>query len=577
MADATTNLDGRQAPKVELFDTTLRDGTQGEYVTLTAQDKLQIARRLDRFGIDIVEGGWPGSNPKDQEFFELARDVEWTASQICAFGSTRRVQYAPEDDPNLQAILRAETPVVSIFGKSWTLHVEVALGVTRGENLDLIRSSIEYLRAHGRRVIYDAEHFFDGYRQDRGYALETLEVASEAGADVLVLCDTNGGTLPSQVRAIVADVAARFDTKLGIHAHNDGGCAVANTLVAVEAGARHVQGTVNGIGERCGNADLTAIVPGLQIKLGYRCVDEEALRTLTDLAHYVNEVANLDPVDRAAYVGRSAFAHKGGIHVSAVMKDPRAYEHLVPDAVGNKRRVLVSDLSGRSNVKYKAAELGFDLGDGDEAARAVQRIKELEHLGYEFEGAEASFELLLHTIQGHEAEFFALERLGVRSELTAQGVDCTEATIALCVDGRRELMAAEGVGPVDALSNALRKVLVAFYPGLRNVRLSDYKVRVVSPEDGTAAFVRVLVEHTDGKSTWNTVGVSANILEASWQAIADGIRYELMRSGAVPVSAGESSRGSDGAHRKDGAERSDAVTTRPPSSRIPSATAVDSA
>lgn len=532
-APPLTDPNGRSARQVELFDTTLRDGTQGESVTLTAHDKLQIARRLDRFGIHIIEGGWPGSNPKDQEFFEMAKDVEWATSQICAFGSTRRVQYAPEDDPNLQAILRADTPVVSIFGKSWTLHVEVALGVTKAENLELIRSSVEYLRDHGRRVIYDAEHFFDGYRQDSEYALETLRAAHEAGAEVLVLCDTNGGTLPTQVAEIVRDVRSRLDATFGIHAHNDGGCAVANTLTAVEAGARHVQGTINGIGERCGNADLTAVVPGLQLKLGYRCVADDALRTLTDLAHYVNEVANLDPVDRSAYVGRSAFAHKGGVHVSAVMKDPRAYEHLVPDEVGNKRRVLVSDLSGRSNVRYKAEELGLDLGEGDVAARAVQRIKELEHLGYEFEGAEASFELLLHKIQGHEAEFFTLERLRVRSELNDNGVDCTEATIALQVDGRRELMAAEGVGPVDALSNALRKVLITFYPGLEAVRLSDYKVRVVSPEDGTAAYVRVLVEHTDGKKTWNTVGVSANILEASWQAIADGIRYELMQSGAV--------------------------------------------
>ncbi len=529
----TPHADGNGA--VELFDTTLRDGTQGEHVTLTAHDKLQIAKRLDRFGIHIIEGGWPGSNPKDQEFFEMARDVEWETARICAFGSTRRVQFAPEDDPNLQAMLAAGTSVVSIFGKSWTLHVEVALGVTKDENLDLIRSSIEYLKSHGRRVVYDAEHFFDGYREDRHYALETLHAAVEAGADVIALCDTNGGTMPNQIGPIVADVGDRFDVLLGIHAHNDGGCAAANTLMAVEAGARHVQGTINGIGERCGNADLTAVVPGLQLKLGYDCVEPGRLREVTDLAHYVNEVANLDPIDRSAYVGRSAFAHKGGIHVSAVMKDPRAYEHLVPDEVGNKRRVLVSDLSGRSNVRYKAEELGLKLGEKDEAARAVQRIKELEHLGYEFEGAEASFELLLRQIQGEATSFFTLERLRERSELNDQGTDCTEATIAIRVDGHRELLAAEGVGPVDALSNALRKVLVAFYPGLEPVRLADYKVRVVSPKDGTAAFVRVLVEHTDGEKTWNTVGVSANILEASWQAIADGIRYELMLKGAVPA------------------------------------------
>ncbi|MEX1054920.1 MAG: alpha-isopropylmalate synthase regulatory domain-containing protein, partial [Rhodothermales bacterium] len=321
---------------------------------------------------------------------------------------------------------------------------------------------------------------------------------------------------------------------LGIHAHNDGGCAVANSLIAIEAGARHVQGTINGIGERCGNADLTAVVPGLQLKLGFDCVPQARLRDLTDLAHFVNEVANLDPIDRSAYVGRSAFAHKGGVHVSAVMKDPRAYEHLMPDEVGNKRRVLVSDLSGRSNVRYKAEELGLHIGQAGDAEEAVKRIKELEHLGYEFEGAEASFELLLRKIQGEETDFFLLDRLRVRSELSPRGTDCTEATIAVSVDGRRELTVAEGVGPVDALSNALRKVLVSIYPGLESVRLADYKVRVVSPEDGTAAFVRVLVEHTNGEATWNTVGVSMNILEASWQAIADGVRYHLMRTGALP-------------------------------------------
>jgi 2-isopropylmalate synthase len=412
--------------------------------------------------------------------------------------------------------------------------VEVALGVSKDENLELIRSSVEYLRSHGRRVIYDAEHFFDGYREDRDYALESLRAAADAGADVLVLCDTNGGTLPSQVSSIVHDVHTTLRHPLGIHAHNDGGCAVANSLVAIEAGARHVQGTVNGIGERCGNADLTAVVPGLQLKLGFECVPPAKLREITDLAHFVNEVANLDPIDRAAYVGRSAFAHKGGVHVSAVMKDPRAYEHLVPDEVGNKRRVLVSDLSGRSNVRYKAEELGLHIGQAGDAEEAVKRIKELEHLGYEFEGAEASFELLLRKIQGEETDFFLLERLRVRSELSPRGTDCTEATIAISVDGRRELTVAEGVGPVDALSNALRKVLVSIYPGLESVRLADYKVRVVSPQDGTAAFVRVLVEHTNGEATWNTVGVSMNILEASWQAIADGVRYHLMRTGALP-------------------------------------------
>ncbi|QXD14182.1 citramalate synthase [Rhodocaloribacter litoris] len=527
---------------IELFDTTLRDGTQGEHVSLSARDKLRIARRLDAFGIDLIEGGWPGSNPKDQAFFEQARDVAWRHARLCAFGSTRRVQFAPEDDPNLAAMLAAGTPVVSIFGKSWTLHAEVALGVSRDENLDLIASSVAYLKAQGKHVVYDAEHFFDGYADDPAYALATLEAAAEAGADVLVLCDTNGGTLPQAVYEVVREVCTRFDRPVGIHAHNDGGCAVANTLMAVQAGARHVQGTIGGIGERCGNADLCAVIPGLQLKLGYDCVAPAQLRGLTELAHFVQEVANLDPVDRAPYVGRSAFAHKGGVHVSAVMKEPRAYEHLEPETIGNRRRVLVSDLSGRSNVRYKAAELGLKLTEA-EAALAVRRIKELEHHGYEFEGAEASFELLLRAVQGEAVSFFELERLRVRSDI--QDVDrverssrvsssealpagsCTEATIVVRVGGRRELAVAEGTGPVDALSNALRQVLAGCFPSLERVRLSDYKVRVVNPEEGTGAAVRVLVEHRDDTRSWVTVGVSSNILDASWRALADGIRYYL--------------------------------------------------
>ncbi|RMH67380.1 MAG: citramalate synthase [Bacteroidetes bacterium] len=534
---------------IELFDTTLRDGTQGEHVTLTAQDKLRIARRLDAFGIDVIEGGWPGSNPKDRAFFELARDVEWRHAQICAFGSTRRVQFAPEDDPNLQELLRAETPAVSIFGKSWTLHATVALGVTLEENLDLIRSSVAYLKAHGKRVIYDAEHFFDGYRDDAAYALETLHAAAEAGADVLVLCDTNGGTMPGELARIVAHVCERFDQPIGIHAHNDSGCAVANTLMAVEAGARHVQGTINGIGEPTGNADLCAVIPGLQLKLGYDCVAPARLATLTDLSHFVDEVANLDPVDRAPYVGRSAFAHKGGIHVSAVMKEPRAYEHLEPEAVGNKRRVLVSDLSGRSNVRYKADELGIDLQETSQARKAVERIKELEHLGYEFEGAEASFELLLRASQGEQAEFFRVERARVHSEKGDAHFDCSQATILIDVQGTRTLVAAEGVGPVDALSKALHQGLSDFYPCLDDVRLADYKVRVIDPQDGTAAQVRVLVEHRDDVRSWHTVGVSANILEASWQALADGLRYYLLHhatTGSAEAAPGDGAPG-DGA------------------------------
>ena len=514
------------ADHIEVFDTTLRDGTQGEHVTLSAKDKIRIAKRLDQIGIDIIEGGWPGSNPKDQEFFERALDEEWYHSRICAFGSTRRAQNAPEDDHNLQCLLNAETPVVSIFGKSWRLHAEVALGVTVEENLKLIHSSVEYLKAHGKHVVYDAEHFFDGYKDDADYALLTLQAALEAGADTLVLCDTNGGTLPLEIYHIVGKVADRIGAPLGIHTHNDAGCAVANSLTAIEAGARHVQGTISGIGERCGNADLCVVVADLQLKMGYRCLNDEQLAQMADLYRFVNEVANLQPVDRAPYVGRSAFAHKGGVHVSAVMKEPRAYEHITPELIGNKRRVLVSDLSGQSNIRYKAEELGITLTEKDQAKKAVKRIKELEHLGYEFEGAEASFELLIRTLQGEDHTYFELERLRVRSE-DGSGGTCSEATLALDVGGKRTLIAAEGSGPVDAMSNALRQALGSFYPQLEHVRLSDYKVRVLTPEDGTAAQVRVLMEHRDKAKRWHTVGVSNNIMDASWQALSDGLRYHL--------------------------------------------------
>jgi 2-isopropylmalate synthase len=525
--------------RIELFDTTLRDGTQGEHVNLTARDKLRIAQKLDAFGIGIIEGGWPGSNPTDREFFERAQDVEWANAMICAFGSTRRPGVAPEDDPSLHAMLAAETPVVSVFGKSWTLHAEVALGVSRSENVELIGSTVAYLKTTGRRVIYDAEHFFDGYADDAEYALETLLAAQEAGADVLVLCDTNGGTLPHTVFDVVSHVRRRSSAMIGIHAHNDGGCATANSLAAIHAGARHVQGTINGLGERCGNADLCTVIPGLQLKLGYDCVSPSSLRHLAELSNFVNEVANLDPVDARPYVGRSAFAHKGGVHVSAVMKDPRAYEHLEPETIGNRRRVLVSDLSGRSNVRFKAQELGLEIREESAAGRAVEKLKALEHLGYSFEGAEASFELLLRDVQDGHRPYFELERFHVRSEMNGTVGAFTEATIAVRVGSERTLVAAEGTGPVDALSNALHMALCRFYDGISGVRLTDYKVRVVSPEDGTAAAVRVLVEHRDDAGAWNTVGVSNNILEASALALSDAFRYYLLRTGTAPLLVSE--------------------------------------
>lgn len=521
---------------IELFDTTLRDGTQGEHVTLSVRDKVRIAQRLDRFGIDVIEGGWPGSNPKDHEFFETAADLELVHAKICAFGSTRRAHNSPDADPNLQAMLAARTPVVSLFGKSWLLHVIKALCVDREQNLDMIASSVGWLRENDRRVIYDAEHFFDGYKDDRTYALQTLRAAADAGADVLVLCDTNGGTMPIEVGQIVADVCSAFDGHdIGIHAHNDSGCAVANTLMAVEAGARHVQGTINGIGERTGNVDLCSAIACLQLKMGYDCVEPQALAMLTDMSHFVDEVANLMPIDRAPFVGHSAFAHKGGIHVSAVMKEPRAYEHLDPKLVGNRRRVLVSDLSGQSNVRYKAQELGIELNGKNEARRAVRRIKELEHLGYEFQAAEASFELLLRSVRGQDTEYFKLDRLRVYNEEGEGGTGLSEATVSVYVQGHRELAVGEGAGPVDALSKALNAALCRFFPRLEAVRLVDYKVRVLTPEDATAAMVRVLIEHREaaGERIWHTVGVSRNIIEASWQALTDGIRYYLLHTQPV--------------------------------------------
>lgn len=531
---------------VEIFDTTLRDGTQGEHVSLSAADKIRIAQRLDSAGIDVIEGGWPGSNPKDLEFFRRARDVDWTHASICAFGSTRRIQFAPEDDPNLQAMVSAQTDTVSLFGKSWTLHATVALGVSLEENLDLIASSVAFLKAQGKRVIYDAEHFFDGFAADPEYAMTTLQAAAEAGADVLVLCDTNGGTLPSEVGRLVRNVGHRFTMPLGIHTHNDSGCAAANALLAVENGVRHVQGTINGIGERCGNADLCTVIPSLQLKLGYACLSGDALGALTELSHFVDDQANLGSIDRAPYVGRSAFAHKGGIHVSAVMKDSRLYEHTEPESVGNKRRVLVSDLSGASNVRYKAEEFGINLDGREVASGTVQRIKELENTGYAFEAAEASFELLLRSGTGEDTEFFRLERLRVRTEMAGPGTDHSEASAVVLVGGRREHVVAEGDGPVDAISLALRKALLGTYPALAYIRLSDYKVRVLTPEDGTAAKVRVLIEHSDRGEKWNTVGVSTNLIEASWLALSDGLTYWLMKQGVEaaqePVAAFMSGR-----------------------------------
>lgn len=535
--------------KIQLFDTTLRDGTQGEGVSFSAEDKLKIARRLDEFGIDFIEGGWPGSNPKDVEFFERARDLSLKRALLVAFGSTRRARVHVEDDANLRAIVATGVKGAAIFGKTWDLHVTEALRTTLDENLRMIGDSVAYLRSQGLRVIYDAEHFFDGYKSDPEYALETLRAAAEAGAEVIVLCDTNGGTLPHEVEAIVAHVRERIPAPLGIHAHNDSGVAVANSLAAVRAGVVHVHGTINGYGERCGNADLIQVICNLQLKLGYDCVPAEMLGTITELSRYVSELANRAPYDAQPFVGRSAFAHKGGIHVSAVLRNPESYEHIRPEWVGNQRRVLVSELSGASNVAYKIDEYALGLEkDSPLLRQVVDEVKRMEHEGYSFEGAEGSFELLLKKKAGGYTPYFHLMGLRLITDKRDNGkFGVSEATIKVRVGEQVLHTVAEGNGPVNALDHALRKALRKAYPTLREIQLTDYKVRVIDGDRATAAKVRVLIESAAQGRTWGTVGVSTNILEASWQALVDSIEYGLMTLGVEPVPAVAGEAGGDGA------------------------------
>lgn len=526
-----------EAGRIFLYDTTLRDGTQGAGITLSAEDKLRIAERLDAIGIDYIEGGWPGSNPKDMAFFERARGARWRHARLAAFGSTRRAGIRAEEDENLALIVAAGTPVATLFGKSWDLHVREALRTTLEENLRMIEESVRFLKQQGLEVVYDAEHFFDGLRASAEYALATLTAAARGGADVIVLCDTNGGSLPSAIRAGVEAGRRAVDVPVGIHAHNDGELGVANTLAAVEAGAVHVQGTVNGIGERCGNANLISIIPNLQLKMGRSCVPAGSLSRLGDVSRYVAELANMAPNEYQPFVGRNAFAHKGGVHVSAVMAHPATYEHIPPEAVGNARRVVVSDLSGRANVIYKAQEMGIDLGKDRPETRAIlAELKRLEHEGFQFEGAEASFELLMRRVLGQHRPAFALKGLRVMVEKRDTGESAAEASIRVAVDGQEEHTAAEGNGPVHALDRALRKALERFYPEIGRVRLVDYKVRVLNADAATAARVRVLIQSTDGTRTWGTVGVSENVVEASWQALVDSLEYVLLRDRArVPL------------------------------------------
>ena len=519
------------AKRVSVLDTTLRDGAQGEGISFSVKDKLRIASKLDELGVAYVEGGWPGSNPKDVEFFARARDLDLRCAKIATFGSTRRAGVAVEEDANVRALLEAGMPAAVIVGKSSKMHVDEVLRTSCAENLDMIRDTVAYLKASGLEVLFDAEHFFDGYKLDADYALATVRTAAEAGADLLVLCDTNGGSLPSEVSRIVFAVASALpEAKIGIHAHNDTGVAVANTLVAVEAGATHVQGTMNGYGERCGNANLSAVIPNLQIKMGYQVLANGDLSLLTEAAHYISEIANLRPDPQAPYVGQSAFAHKAGLHVSALLKNVDSYQHVDPGLVGNKMRVLVSELSGRSNIAHKLTELALEVElDAEEIRRLAGRVKSLESQGFQFEGADGSFELLIRRGQsGYHPPFEVLDFIVLVEKRTEKDI-LAEATVKAQVNGTMMHTAAEGDGPVNALDRAIRKALLPFYPELAPVQLTDYKVRILDPQSATAALTRVLIDASDGERSWTTVGCSVNIIEASFQALIDSLELPLLR------------------------------------------------
>lgn len=523
--------------KISIYDTTLRDGTQGEGVSFSSLDKLRIAKKLDEFGADYIEGGWPGSNPKDVEFFQQAKEHQWANARIAAFGSTRRKNTPVEEDPQVKLLIESEAPVVTYFGKSWELHVTEILGTTVEENQAMIRDTAEHLKKHGREVIYDAEHFFDGYKDDEEHAMATLQAAKEGGADMVVLCDTNGGTMPGEVEKITSKVAERLQMPVGIHPHDDCGVGVANALAGVAGGATQVQGTVNGFGERTGNCNLTTTIPNLKLKLGIDLnVD---LSQLTDVSRFVNDLANHPHYPRAPYVGETAFAHKGGMHVNAVQKVARSFEHIEPKTVGNRQRILVSELSGQSNVLMKAEELGLPLEKGSaEVKNILDQLKTLEKEGYEFEAAEASFELLIRKLLGNCDPFFRMREFHCSYRRHADDVaayETCEATVKVRIDDERIYTVAEGDGPVNALDAALRKALKPVYPQIEELALLDYKVRIVDSHMGTAAKTRVLIVSSDGNESWGTVGVSYNIIEASWKALVDSIEVFLMRRGVKPA------------------------------------------
>lgn len=522
-------------PDVFLYDTTLRDGAAREGLSFSLEDKLKILKRLDSFGIHYIEGGYPGSNPKDLEFFEAASKVVLSNARLVAFGSTRRALVSASRDKEMKALVASGAGAVCIVGKSWDFHVETALRTSLDENVFMISESIKYLKKKGLEVIFDAEHFFDAYKENPKYALETVKAAGDAGADWVTLCDTNGGTLPQEVASIFKEVQPKVPARLGIHAHNDSECAVANTLAAVREGAGLVQGTINGYGERCGNANLCSVIPDLVLKMNVDCISRERLAGLTEVAHYVSEIANLTPDAHQPFVGMSAFAHKGGIHASAVSKEARTYEHIRPDLVGNIQRVVVSELSGKSTVIMKAKEMGVDLTDDPKSiAEIVSQVKDLEHIGYQFEAADGSFEILIRKKLGTHKTFFRLESFRVIMEKREDGKVGTEATVKIHIGGRRLIATAEGNGPVNALDRAIRLAIGRSFPSLKDIELTDYKVRVLDEKKGTAAVTRVLIETSDGEKSWGTIGVSENIIEASWEALVDSIEYGLMHKREQP-------------------------------------------
>ncbi len=515
--------------KIDIYDTTLRDGSQREGVSLSVSDKLKIAQKLDEFGVSYIEGGWPGSNPKDIEFFRRAKKIDFRHARLCAFGSTRRPGIQAAEDSNIQALIEAGTQTVTIFGKSWDFHVNDALKTTLEENLAMIGDSVAYLKGKGLQVFFDAEHFFDGYKANPSYALDTVEAAAKGGADVVVLCDTNGGLMPWELKPILTAVKERIKTPLGIHTHDDAGMAAANSLLAVREGIVQIHGTVNGYGERCGNANLCTIIPNLNLKMGLESVTDDQLRGLTKLSRFIAELANIAPAEQQPYVGYNAFAHKGGIHIDAVSKMPATYEHADPLQVGNKRRILVSELGGRSTISLKTNGNNIQLDkDKPETASVLNRIKEMEHYGYQFEGAEGSFELLVLKMMKAYQPLFQLKGFRLIIEKRENGQMYSEATIKVKVGDVQVHTAAEGNGPVNALDNALRKALEGIYPALKRFKLTDFKVRVIDGVDGTGAQVRVFIETRDEEKTWGTVGVSPNIIEASWIALVDSLEYGLL-------------------------------------------------